>query len=372
MDWSLIIFILVLAFFTYRGYKKGLFKSLSRVLSLIAGYVAAILYTGNLSALVESSTPLKGLAAFAAASLILFIGAGIVINLIFRIIGALMPDEHSESKGSSLGGAAVGLVVGLVVAVSLVWIFAFVRDMQPERELAIPAQAPKSAIETFASKAASKVVSTAMNLASAKPEVVSLSAALIKSPGEIAQQAQRLANSNDINALLRDPDNQAVINTNDIDALQALPAFQQLVKNPDLLALTKSAGLVDESGNTAAIEARLASQITDIWGRMQRMKNDTRVQEILSDPEFQQKIQSGNPIDMLSNTKLLELADIIFADESGSTNAVGSVTSQGRSETNQVKPDNSLKKQPEKKGTLIYSWTDKNGKTHYSDKPAEQ
>jgi uncharacterized membrane protein required for colicin V production len=368
MDWSLIIFIFVLTFFAYRGYKKGLLKSLSRVLSLIAGYVVAILYAGYISKLVESNTPLQGIAAFVAASLMLFIGAGIAINLLFRIIGELMPEEHSESKGSSLGGAAVGLVVGLVVAVAVVWIFAFVRDMQPDHEVATPTPVPKSAIENFASTAASKVVSTAMNLGSAKPEVISLSTALIESPGEVTQQAQRLANSNDINALLRDPANQAVINSNDIEALQALPAFQQLAKNPDLLALTKSAGMVDDSDNTAAVEAELASQITDIWGRMQRMKNDTRVQEILSDPEFQQKIQSGNPIDMLSNAKLLELANIIFADEAGTTNAAG----EANNTTNQVQADKASTKKPEKKGTLVYSWTDKNGKTHFSDQPTEQ
>ena len=362
MDWPLIIFILILAYFAYRGFKKGLLKSLSRVLSLVAGYVAAILYAGTVSKLVESNTPLEGITAFVAASMMLFIVAGIAVNLLFRIIGSLMPEEHSQSKGSSFGGTAVGLAVGLVVAVSVVWGFAFVRDMKSEPELATAVQAPKSAIETFASSAASQVVSTAMNLGKARPEVVSLSTALIESPGEIAQQAQRLANSDDINALLSDPENQAVINSNDLDALQALPAFKQLVKNPDLLALTKSAGMVDKTGNTAAAEAELASQITDIWGRMQHVKNDVRVQEILSDPEFQQKIQSGNPIDMLSNAKLLELADIIFDDESSPT----------INKTNQVQAEQPLTKQAEKKGTLIYSWTDKNGKKHYSDKQANQ
>ena len=369
MDWSLILFIIVLAFFAYRGYRKGLLKSLSRVLGLIAGYLAAILYARYVSTLVESNTPLQGIAAFVAASLILFIGAGIVINLLFRVMEGLMPEKQGESKGSSYGGAAVGLMAGLAVAVVLVWTFGFVRDMQPERKVATPAQAPKSAIETFANTAASEVVSMALSLSSAKPEIVSLSTALIESPGEIAQQAQRLANSNDINALLRDPANQAVINANDLDALQALPAFQQLARNPDLLALTKSAGMLDEANNTAAVEIELASQITDIWGRMQRMKDDKRVQEILSDPEFQQKIQSGNPVDMLSNSKLLELADIIFADESPA-NMNGS--GQQNKQTNTAQADNSSTEKPAKKGTLIYSWTDKNGKTHYSDKPAAE
>jgi hypothetical protein len=82
MDWSLIIFIFVLAFFAYRGYKKGLLKSLSRVLSLIAGYVVAILYAGYVSKLVESNTPLQGIAAFVAASLMLFIAAGIAVTVV--------------------------------------------------------------------------------------------------------------------------------------------------------------------------------------------------------------------------------------------------------------------------------------------------
>ena len=54
MDWSLIIFVVVVLFFGYRGYRKGLLRSLSRVLSLLAGYVAAILYATHVSSLLES------------------------------------------------------------------------------------------------------------------------------------------------------------------------------------------------------------------------------------------------------------------------------------------------------------------------------
>ena len=106
-----------------------------------------------------------------------------------------------------------------------------------------------------------------------------------------------------------------------------------------------------------AVEEALAGQLTDIWGRMQRVKNDRRVQDILNDPEFQQNMQSGNPVALLTNSRLLELADIVFSDEAVASETGG----QGGSGI-----------QAASKETKIYSWTDENGQTHFSDVDPER
>jgi hypothetical protein len=90
MDWSLVIFLLVILFFGYRGYKKGLFKSIGRILSVLAGYVCAVLYTGQASKLLESEFQLQGVVAFLAASLLLFFGASMVVGLLFWLLGKLL------------------------------------------------------------------------------------------------------------------------------------------------------------------------------------------------------------------------------------------------------------------------------------------
>lgn len=72
MDWSLVIFLVVILFFVYRGFRKGLLKSIGRILSVVAGYVCAILYTGQVSGIIESEYQLQGIVAFIAASLLLF------------------------------------------------------------------------------------------------------------------------------------------------------------------------------------------------------------------------------------------------------------------------------------------------------------
>ncbi len=359
MDWSLVIFVLVVMFFGYRGYRKGLQRSLSRVLSLLAGYVAAILYAPYIGSLLESNFDLKGIAALIVASLLLFFAAGMAVSILFWIIDKLTPQEKTKSSASSYAGAAIGLVVGLVLAIAIVWTIGFVRGMAPAAKTNTAAKSPTSDIEHLANQAASKAVNTAMNFGSVKPQIAKLSVALIESPVEVALSAQRLTKSNDLKNLLSDPDNQAVLNSGDVEAVKNLPAFQQLVKNPDLLALARSVGMVDESSKSPkSVETEMANQVTDIWGRMQRVQNNKRVQSILNNPEFQQKIQSGNPVDLLTNAKLLELADIIFADDAGS----GSLPQQTVSDS--AEPNNGQNK--------IYSWIDKNGKKHYSDQAPDQ
>ena len=46
MDWSLLIFVLVILLFAWRGFRGGIIASLGRVLAVIAGYTAAILGGG--------------------------------------------------------------------------------------------------------------------------------------------------------------------------------------------------------------------------------------------------------------------------------------------------------------------------------------
>lgn len=358
MDWPVVLFLAVVAFFAYRGYKKGLLGSLSRVLSLLAGYTASILFTEQVSAMLASRFELEGIVPFIAAAVGLFIVAGIAVSIVFWVVTQLLPVQNTPSIASSFGGLAIGSMVGVIVAIIAVWSFTFMRDFHNSPEPDELAQSDKSNIETIANRVAGKAVATAMSLGSVNPEVAKLSAAMIEAPAEFSQQAQRLMNSADFQALMADPQVRTALDAGDASALQKLPAFQNLIKNPDLLALAESIGiLTDDVKSSAPSGAILAKRMTDIWGRVERVKNDPRVQEILGDPEFQQKAQSGNPIDMLTNPRLIELANIIFAEPADRSVGENLSAPPGESDTPQS---------PEEK-TKIYSWTDDQGRIHISD-----
>lgn len=347
MDWPLVIFSLSVMLFGYRGFRKGFLRSTSRLLALVSGYLAAIFYSQPLARILESATSLEGLAAILCASLILFSIGALAIAIVFQLIGKLMPKRPDASRVSAAGGALVGAFSGVIVGIVAVWIFGFVEDM------IAPESSRKSENRTqgLVSRATSVATRSALSLADAGPEITRLGSAFMATPGEIALQAKRLTESNDLGNLLGDPANQQIISRGDIEAVKALPAFRQLAANPDLQALMKTSGMLTANdSDSAAAETLLAEKIVDIWRRMERVKNNRRVQEILEDAEFQRKIQSGNPLDFLTNAQLLELANILF-DENTKNRPV----SADQTETS-------------REPTAIYRWVDESGKVHYSDK----
>ena len=362
MDWSLIIFVLVILLFAWRGFRGGFIKALGRVLTVLAGYGAAILFSGSLAAWIETQFGLQWVVAFVGASMALFLGAGLVVTLIFALLRRFLFPGDEISTASALGGGFVGALVGVLLAIIIVWSFAFVRDMMPSATIETTAIEPSSGVETLANRVAGGAVSAALNAGSATPEVARLSAVLAASPAEVTQRTQRLLQSDEFQALMQDPSNQRALDSGNPERVRQLPAFRALAVNADLLALADMAGLADGDD----LEAELARQLTDIWGRAQRVKNDPQVQAILADPEFRTALNSGNPVDLLTNSQLHELADIIFADEAAGTTSAQSVAVE--SEASPPADPGESKVSSSKEATEIHQWTDSSGRIHFSDK----
>jgi len=356
MDWSLVIFTVVILLFAWRGFRGGFIKSLGRVFSVLAGYAAAILYSGPLSSWIEMQFGWQGVVAFIGTSLTLFLAGGLAMMLIFALLRRYLFPGDDISTTSALGGGFVGALVGVLLAIAIVWSFAFVRDMRSPAittTTETTASEPSSRIETLANLLTGSAVSAAMNAGSVTPEVARLSGVLAAAPAEATQRIQRLTKSTEFLALMQDPRNQRVLDSGNPERVQQLPAFRALAVNPDLLALGEMSGLADDD-----LEAELARQLTDTWGRTQQIKNDPRVQAILADPEFQAALNSDNPVDLLTNHQLLELADIIYADKTSA--ATSDQSTAGTSAVN-----------PAKEPTEIYQWTDSSGRIHYSDQKRE-
>ena len=353
MDWSLIIFTVVILLFAWRGFRGGFIKSLGRVFTLLAGYAAAILYSGPLSSWIEMQFGWQGVVAFIGTSLTLFLAGGLAMMLIFALLRRFLFAGDDISITSALGGGFVGALVGVLLAIAIVWSFAFVRDMRSSDTTETTASEHLSGVETLANRLAGSAVSAAMNAGSVTPEVARLSGALAAAPAKAMQRTQRLMKSTEFLALMDDPRNRRVLDGGNPQRVQQLPAFRALAVNPDMLALGEMSGLADDD-----LEAEFARQLTDTWGRAQQVKNDPRVQAILADPEFQAALDSDNPVDLLTNHQLLELADIIYADE-----ATAATSDQSTAGTSAVKPP--------KEPTEIHQWTDSSGRIHNSDQKLE-
>jgi len=353
MDWSLIIFTVVILLFAWRGLRSGFLKSLGRIFTVLAGYAAAILYSGPMSSWIEMQFGWQGVVTFAGTSLALFLAGGLAMMMIVALLRRYLFPGDNISIMSALGGGFVGALVGVLLAIAIVWSFAFVRDMRSPATSETTASAPPSRVETLANRLTGSAVSAAMNAGSVTPEVARLSGALAAAPAAAMQRSQRLVKSDEFLALTQDSRNQRVLDSGKPERVQQLPAFRALAANPDMLALGEMSGLADDD-----LKAELARQLTDTWARAQQIKNDPRVQAILADPEFRTALDSGNPVDLLTNHQLLELADIIYANEVSA--ATSDQSTAGTSAINS----------PEEP-TEIYQWTDSSGRIHYSDQKPE-
>ena len=355
MDWSLLLFIVVVLLCAWRGYRLGALRSAARILSLVAGYAAAILFAARASALVEAWTPLEGLVAFAVAALAVFVAASLGVSLLFALGGKLLAAGESPSPASAWGGSAIGLVVGVILAVTAVWFYAFVRDLNGDG--LDTARADASLVESMTQRVVGGATYTAVNLVADDPEVAGLGAALMEAPAETALRARRLTESAEFEALLADPRNRVVLDSGKPELVRRLPAFRRLAQNEDLRALAGATGLgADPNADPAAFEAALAERVTDTWVRVRAVQNDPRVREILTDPEFQASLQSGSTIDLLGNAQLLELTNLVFA-EPGADPATA--------------PAAGVDPAPAEP-TEVHRWVDDKGRVHFGDKPPEQ
>jgi hypothetical protein len=276
--------------------------------------------------------------------------------LIFTLLRRYLFSGDDISTSSALGGGFVGALIGVLLAIAIVWSFAFVRDMRSPSTITTTettASEHSSRVETLANLLTGSAVRAAMTAGSVTPEVARLSGALAAAPAKAMQRTQRLMKSTEFLALMQDSRNQRVLDGGNPERVQRLPAFRALAANPDLLALGEMSGLADDD-----IEAEFARQLTDTWALAQQIKNDPRVQAILADPEFQAALESGNAVDLLTNRQLLELADIIYANE-----ATAATSDQSAAGTSAVKPP--------KEPTEIHQWTDSSGRIHYSDQKQE-
>ena len=229
------------------------------------------------------------------------------------------------------------------------------RDMNSPVVAAIDAPATTSGVEALANRLAGGAVSAALEAGSMNPEVSRLSGLLASSPAEVMQRVQRIMASDEFLALMQDPRNRKVLDSGRPELVQRLPAFGALTANPDLQALVEMAEFDEDTD----IDAQLARQLTNTWARARQVENDPRVQAILADPEFRNALDSGNPVALLTNSQLLDLANIVFDDQPASgTPDQATADHTGNDSTAEPRE--------------IYQWTDSSGRTHFSDqKPAD-
>ncbi len=384
MDFTWIVYLVIAGFFTYKGYRQGILVTVSRVASFVAGYIASVLFGAAVASFLEKTTSLNGIAAFIVSRVGVFVLVSILVGLVFSAIVKKIQKQRGKeiSTASALGGAGLGLAVGSAIAFFMIFFVSFAQDLiQPKINNSVETSSqasaaesnqtkkPKNIVEKVSRKIASKVVEIVGESSDMDPAAAKVAGAFINNPKVIMEDIQTVINSTSTKKLFNDPSNQTILNTNDPAAIANLPDFKDMINNPKMKELAEASGFDSVEGE--AFNQELAEQIGKMWSRAQEVKNDTRVQEIMSDPNFREKIKSNNPMALIADPNFMEIVKILtskdFSADNSSPIFVNGNPEQsegfGASEAN---VEEQLKKQ-EKKEPVIHKWVDEDGHVHYSD-----
>lgn len=356
MDWLILITITLVS--AVMSYRKGALRTALRLLSFIGGYAAAWQLTPALATWLLDTHKMQGVIVYPTAGLLIFISAGILLNVLCAFVLWLTPSSIKE--GGKTIGAIAGGIFGLFMALLCVWTIGILQNAIAQRQqAAIPAIHRKVLPTSFPQQLAGKIIGEATETVMGKDNPSSkITSQLLSDPVSVSQGLNYLAQQPDVRDLFVDGNNyRAMVNGTPNEIMQ-LKSFKNLVNDPTAMAFLSKAGIAGTSPQEQQLA--LASHFSTYAKNLEQFKNTAEYKAIITDPDINAKLKARDYISLLNNDKVRLLAEILINGSTSSTNHFSNNTN-----TDNIKNLNSSQNAQQK----IYRWQDKNGGVHYSAEP---
>lgn len=363
MDKATLIFAVVVVLFVIRGYFLGFPRVTVRLVALAAGYAVTILLTSPTSNWLARDTALSGFAPVVVAMIGLFLGTALLVSVLGAVIlHFLGPDE--EGRASRAGGAAFNGLFGTVVAVVAVWLFA-----QAHAALYPGERFSDSPIQRFSEQTVSNLVTRIARRAQPdNPAHARMAGQVAARPAETMQDLRALSESKDLQKCFYDQQVRSALSRGDVDAVLREPAWQKLSSNERFRSLMIRSGLVPADASRAEQDRAMAAELSDLWRRVQAVRGDPRFREIVDEPGFQKKLQSGNLWAVMTDPRSKELVSLVQQAEP----AKAPEPPRGQSAKAELEEGGSDKPEREREPTEVHKWKDEQGNWHFSDRRHKQ
>ena len=347
MDFSLILFLIIVVIFGFTGYRSGFLIVLSRLISLPAAYVVALLFTRDFGQWLQGVSPLEGLISYVVGGAILFIGTSSIISILFSIIRRTFIEPNATaSQISSIGGGLLSAGIGVFVGLLAVWFSSTMQALIHAKKGDAPK--PPTAFERKVKDLAGSAVGGLSSTLSDDETLSEATAVLIANPAENIERVNRISQSGNLQALLNNRSARQALDARNPAALLRNHTFQNLVNNPDFVELAKEMKL---ASNSEELGKEVAMKFTRIWAQIDQVKNDERFVNITQDPEIRNMMSSGNIYKMVNSAKIEELLNVISSVEAPE------ITFEEHGNMPKIE-----------EGAKVYRWVDEDGNVHYSDK----
>lgn len=306
MNIATIAFGVIVVLAAWRGYRKGFIGAISRALSLLVAYPAAIVLTKPLADLLVDVTALDGLLVYFIAGMFVFLAAVACVNLLLYLYSKRCAQDEELSSTSRISGACAGFVIGSVLGLLAVYAVSVVRKPDASK---LPSALDRL-FETTARNLVSLAATAAADLVFNDPTTSRFTQSFVEDPHTMLSHVQgALGSSEQVTALMANEQVTAMVADGDVDGLMQVPEFQELVNDTDIQALLPAAAAPGADAAQATAENMVA-----VWGKIERVRTDPEFLAIISDPELVRQLQARD-MKLMTNPKLNELMEIILAGE---------------------------------------------------------
>jgi len=364
------VFAFWVIFYTYSGYRKGLWVGLLSLAGFLVAYLATIVWSAPVASWLEA----RGWSVVSA-YLTGFVGVYGVVQLSVSELPRYIFRAQLKKKGHKpVPGALLGAVSGICSGLLLVWVYSMIQAaISVNRDTPITA-AKVSALEIVAGKAVAEASRVGAQFSGASTIQANVVAEFMAEPQQSLRNIRRLGQSSELKAFISSSDSQYYMQSNNLDGLVESPAFQRLINLPEVAEIRSLAYEQVRAENPRASlregDELIAGQMSQAWRRMRAMRDDPSVREVLSDPNIKRLLDKRDIAALLNNKKFQKLILMITDGRVAASESVSvPEESEGSVERNQsgiqelsMPPDT-----PNSAPVEVYKWRDSNGRVRFSN-----
>jgi hypothetical protein len=373
--------------FGWRGYRRGVLRTLQRLISILSGYVACYFFAGALAQFLKTAFALNIFLSYIISAALLLCGVAFITHLLLSRLSVRVEDEAAESgdeqntdeeqeidKPAYPAGMIVGIVLGCVMGLLTVWLAGITIDA-----VALHTEGPGGLVYRTTDpvrKMAGNMVGGAVGYVVEQKTgheslVPDLTAHLIADPVAMSQQIAEVSKSDEMKQFFSDPAIQLLMQENKIDELQRNEKFQTLINLPQTKIFLDVLSTSANKNDVLTQETRAAHLLTDLYRKARRIQTDSRFVALVDKPEFQRLLQNPSPAELMTNPLLKELAEIAFSNPPATASVhndtlirEGVEQSFQTVEKPQWAPVDATPVADD--AAVIYRWTDAQGQKHFS------
>lgn len=363
----------------WRGYRDGVWLCLINLVAILLAYLSAIGFGRELAGVITKlGIPGRYSSFIAYPSIFLLVQA-----LVRFVPLAIWPSLKQKTTVQAIGGAVAGLCIGALTGLVGVWLLTmFVSLSGPGQSAAVAVEPENRSFEAEKNplqKAASVLVSESVAVGGAfigadEDQLVGVSA-MLRYPEQVLGNMQEAMKSPEMRSVIHSAETTRMMAMNDANSLMRSEAFQEMIATPSMQSMLHT--LAADGKSDVASEMFIAEQLTRLWRRMEYLKSDPRVNELLKDQELQQSLEKNNPVALMANPKFQRLVALILdgtanVDESQLSellSANGAASPGVDQSAIGLTPRDALKvSEPSFSAPkAIFKWQDDQGKWHYTD-----